>query len=212
MPSPVLVLTSRYLTVQPQPAQTFLTTAVEQGLPVALFTALLKRGEPGAYTFGAIDNSQFTGQVTFTDIDSSDGFWSFTPDGLAIGGQSLSANPSVLTGIADTGTTLLLTQEAVAEAYYARVPSAFFSDDHGAYLFPCSTDLPDFALLVNGYSATVPGDFINFGVLSDSTCIGGIQSASGLPFAIYGDVFLKSQFVVFDRSRASPRIGFAPQA
>lgn len=199
-------------TVTPRQAQTFFTTAVEQGLPLALFTALLKRGEPGAYTFGEIDNSQFTGDITFTSIDSSQGFWSFTPNGLTIGSTSVNVGAGLLTGIADTGTTLLLVQNSIAQTYYARVSGAQFSNSFGAYVFPCSAALPDFTVDINGYSATVPGDFINFGVVAGNTCFGGIQPASGLPFNIYGDIFLKSQFVVFDRTQASPRIGFANQA
>ncbi|KAJ4391832.1 hypothetical protein N0V93_005452 [Gnomoniopsis smithogilvyi] len=175
-------------------------------------TALLKRGEPGAYTFGAIDTSQFIGSITFTPIDSSQGFWTFSPDGLTIGTTTFSVPDGLLTGIADTGTTLLLVFDNIAATYYARVAGAQFSNTFGAYIFPCSAALPDFTVDINGYSATVPGEFINFGVVTGNTCFGGIQSASGLPFNIYGDIFLKSQFVVFDRTQATPRIGFANQA
>ena len=39
-------------------------------------------------------------------------------------------------------------------------------------------------------------------------CFGGLQSNAGIGLSILGDVFLKSQFVVFDQG--VPRIGFAP--
>lgn len=200
-------------TVRPQQAQTFFSTAVDQGLPTALFSSLLKRQEPGAYTFGEIDQSQFTGDITYTDIDSSQGFWSFTPESLSIGDETFTINPpTALAGIADTGTTLLLVDDAIVNQYYSGVPSATFSQAAGLVIFDCDETLPSFSLNIPGYQATVPGDFINFGVFTGNECIGGLQSSSGIGFNIFGDIFLKSQYVVFDRSQAQPRIGFAPQA
>ena len=40
-------------------------------------------------------------------------------------------------------------------------------------------------------------------------CFGGIQSNQGSGLTIIGDIFLKSQFVVYDRT--VPRVGFAQQ-
>jgi aspergillopepsin I len=53
---------------------------------------------------------------------------------------------------------------------------------------------------------------MNYAVASGSTCFGGIQSNSGIGFSIFGDIFLKSQYVVFDQTTGSPRIGFGQQA
>jgi aspergillopepsin I len=43
------------------------------------------------------------------------------------------------------------------------------------------------------------------------SCFGGIQSNSGVGFSIFGDIFLKSQYVVFDQTQGTPRIGFGQQ-
>lgn len=57
----------------------------------------------------------------------------------------------------------------------------------------------------------VPGSYINYAPVSDgsSTCFGGIQSDDGIGFSIFGDVFLKSQFVVFSDASGGPQLGFA---
>ena len=57
----------------------------------------------------------------------------------------------------------------------------------------------------------VPGDYVNYAPVSDgsATCFGGVQSDEGVGFSIFGDVFLKSQFVVFEDASGGPRLGFA---
>jgi aspergillopepsin I len=54
---------------------------------------------------------------------------------------------------------------------------------------------------------------MNYAPLSEgsTTCFGGLQSDAGVGFSIFGDIFLKSQYVVFDQSTGSPRIGFGQQ-
>lgn len=112
----------------------------------------------------------------------------------------------------DTGTTLLLLDDSVVADYYRQVSGAKNSNQYGGYVFPCSTKLPSFTTVIGGYNAVVPGEYINYAPVTDgsSTCYGGIQSNSGLGFSIFGDIFLKSQYVVFDSQ--GPRLGFAPQA
>lgn len=125
-------------------------------------------------------------------MDNSQGFWSFTADGYSAG----SAQGGSLSGIADTGTTLMLLSDDVVDAYWGQVSSA--SSSQGSYVFDCSASLPDFTLTVAGYDAVVPGDYLNYAPNGDGTCYGGLQSAGSIGFNIFGDIFLKSQVVVFD--------------
>jgi hypothetical protein len=59
----------------------------------------------------------------------------------------------------------------------------------------------------------VPGAYMNYAPVDSTgaTCFGGLQSSAGIGFSIFGDIFLKSQYVVFDASQGSPRIGFGQQ-
>ncbi|KAL8796279.1 MAG: hypothetical protein Q9195_001394 [Heterodermia aff. obscurata] len=194
-------------TVQPNQQLTFFDN-VKSSLTAPLFTVDLKKGEPGTYGFGTIDDSAHTGDIAYVPVDSSQGFWSFTSSGYAIGDGAVNSNS--IDAIADTGTTLLLIDDAIVSAYYQGVSGAKNDQSQGGYTYPCSATLPDISFQIGTYKATVPGSYVNYAPTDDSgtTCFGGIQSSQGIGFNIFGDIFLKSQFVVFDGSD-SPRLGFA---
>jgi aspergillopepsin I len=171
-----------------------------------LFAVALKHGQPGVYDFGFTDSSKYTGSIVYTDVDSSQGFWSFSVDSYTAGSRSGAG----FDGIADTGTTLLLLDDTIVSQYYSQVSGAKNNNNAGGYVFPCSATLPDFSVSISGYEATVPGSLMNYGSSGDGSCLGGMQSNAGIGFSIFGDIFLKSQYVVFDAS--GPQLGFAPQA
>ncbi|KAL4901637.1 aspartic protease pep1 [Aspergillus multicolor] len=188
-------------TVEPRAQSTFFDSVKSQ-LESPLFAVTLKHQAPGSFDFGYIDDHKYTGDITYTDVDSSQGFWMF----------SATAGETDFDAIADTGTTLIMIEQSIAEDYYSRVPFAYNNPFYGGWTFPCSTELPSFTITIDGYDAVVPGQHIKYAPVTDgsSTCFGGIQDNQGLPFSILGDVFLKSQYVVFDSE--GPQIGFAPQA
>ncbi|KAJ5719275.1 hypothetical protein N7493_007730 [Penicillium malachiteum] len=194
-------------TVKPKSQTTFFDT-VKSTLASPLFAVALKHNAPGTYDFGFVDSSKYTGSLAYADVDSSQGFWEFTADSYKVGTQSGGS----IKGIADTGTTLLLLDDEVVSAYYKQVSGAKESSSAGGYTFDCSATLPDFTVTISGYDAVVPGSLINYAPASEgsSTCLGGIQSNSGIGFSIFGDIFLKSQYVVFDSN--GPRLGFAAQS
>nr|AAB07619.1 aspergillopepsin F [Aspergillus fumigatus] len=187
------------------PSDYFLYTVKSQ-LDSPLFAVTLKYHAPGTYDFGYIDNSKFQGELTYTDVDSSQGFWMFTADGYGVGNGA--PNTNSISGIADTGTTLLLLDDSVVADYYRQVSGAKNSNQYGGYVFPCSTKLPSFTTVIGGYNAVVPGEYINYAPsLTQLYLLRRHQSNSGLGFSIFGDIFLKSQYVVFDSQ--GPRLGFA---
>ena len=199
-------------TVKPNQFPTFISNAMKQGLPQALFTARLKKGAAGTYNFGAINTAEYSGSITYTNVDSSKGFWTFTPTSYMIGSTAAKlASGVTLKGIADTGTTLLLLDSSIVSSYYSKVSGATMNSNYGGYVFPCKASLPSLTFIINGYKATVPGNYMSYAPVDSAgqTCYGGLQSNQGIGFNIYGDIFLKSQFVVFDRTKTAPRLGFA---
>ena len=196
-------------TVSPTPQKTFFSNA-KAGLPSPVFTANLKKGVPGTYDFGFIDASKHTGSITYVNVKTSNGFWEFTSNGYAVGSGAFTS--SSIDAIADTGTTLLYLPATVVTAYYRQVSGAQNSQQQGGYIFPCSATLPSITLGIGSYRAVVPGSYINYAPVDNTgtSCFGGIQSNAGIGFSIYGDIFLKSQFVVFNGA-ATPQLGFAPK-
>ncbi|KAL8676987.1 MAG: hypothetical protein Q9186_006547 [Xanthomendoza sp. 1 TL-2023] len=194
-------------TVKPTAQKTFFTNVLPS-LSAPLFTVDLKKAAPGTYDFGFVDESKITSKVTYVPVDSSQGFWTFTSSGFSIGGRPISSSP--IEAIADTGTTLLYLPDDIVNAYYGSVTGAKNDNEQGGFTYPCSADLPDISFGIGGYKAVVPGSYVNYAPVDDSgtTCFGGIQSSAGIGLNIFGDIFLKSQFVVFQGGE-NPQLGFA---
>lgn len=186
-------------TVKPTQQKTFFSNVIPT-LSSPLFTVDLKKGAPGTFDFGFVDGNKHTGQVTYVDVDSSQGFWTFDS----------TVNGTPISGIADTGTTLLYLPDNIVSNYYRQVRGARNDQQQGGYTYPCSATLPSISFNIGGYTAVVPGSYVNYAPVDESgqTCFGGIQSSSGIGINIFGDIFLKSQFVVFENG-GSPRLGFA---
>lgn len=162
----------------------------------------------GLYNFGFIDDTAYTGNITYTDVDSSAGYWMFTTSGFQIGDQAF--NTTAVSGIADTGTTLLMLPVEIVEAYYAQVNGSSYDATNSGYIFPCSVTPPDFTIGIEGGRIVVPGEYIRYSPIDSAgnSCYGGIQDDSDIGFAIFGDIALKSAFVVFEGGDA-PRLGWA---
>jgi len=203
-------------TIKPTAQKTFFENALAN-LAMPLFSANLKKAEAGNYNFGFIDKTEFTGDLTFINANTTRGFWEFEADGYAVSKSGTPAAAAQMQAmphlaIADTGTTLLLLPPDIVRGYYAQVPTAQNSTVAGGFVFDCGEQLPDITLAIDSYMSIVQGELINYApVGTGNLCYGGIQAADGLPFSIYGDIWFKSQFVVF-QGGAQPRLGFAPQA
>ncbi|KAI8088639.1 rhizopuspepsin 2 precursor [Halteromyces radiatus] len=159
-------------------------------------------GGGGEYVFGGINNDHVGGKFTTVNVDPSQGFWSIKVDGFSVG-SGPSRNP--FNAIVDTGTTLILLEDSVAQALGQAYGGQQNSD--GTFTIPCSTP-KDLTFSIAGTKFVVPGKDIIF-QNEGSTCYAGFASAGSIPFAILGDVFLKNVYTVFEQS-SSPTVQFAP--
>lgn len=151
--------------MKPTKQATFFDNA-KSSLSAPLFTVDLKKGSPGSYSFGFIDNSKYTGEIAYVPVDKSKGFWEFTASGFAVDGGSISSTS--IDAIADTGTTLLYLPDSVVNAYYGSVSSASYDSSQGGYTFPCGTTLPSITIAIGSYSAVVPGSFVEYAPIDQS--------------------------------------------
>jgi hypothetical protein len=108
---------------------------------------------------------------------------------------------------------MLIPPQAVKD-YYAQVKGSEMVAKEGGYVYPCSSvaTLPDITMAIDNIKIHVSGAYVNRGLSATGSgkCYGGIQNGSP-SLSIWGDIFLKSQFVIFDGGE-QPRLGFAHQS
>lgn len=184
-------------TVKPTQQQTWFSN-IKSRLAQPLFTARLKHQEVGSYNFGYIDSSQYTGEISYTPAFTDDlGHRLFNASGYAIADAEL--NDRVITGTADTGTSIVYLPLDVASDYWSNIDGAQKQQvAAGQYLwvFDCNTSLPTFSFGVGSGRITIHSDNINF-ASEQGSCIGGLGAIAG-DLAIFGDVAMKSGFVVYN--------------
>ncbi|KAI0658656.1 acid protease [Cubamyces menziesii] len=187
-------------TVQPEPVATPVENMINKKLinpPV--FTVKLGRGEEaGFYSFGFIDTSVTPNPITYTPVDNSQGFWQVQSTSWTLNGETKERSGN--TTILDTGTTLLLVADDVVDAIYGAIEGATYDDEQGGYKFPSNATIPEVSFAVGDTLYKVNPQDIAFGDAGDGYTFGGIQSRGDLDFDIFGDVFLKSVYVVFNQS------------
>lgn len=142
-------------------------------------------------------------------MNNASGFWQIAVTGYAVGtGAIQSSNINV---VADTGSTLMFLPTLDVLSYYSAVSGASLDLLQGGYTFPCTSTLPSLSVVIGGKTFTIPGSYLNYEQIPGSSkCFGGLQDGSGLPSLIFGDIFLKAHYAVFDSN--GPRFGLATQA
>ena len=182
----------------------------QQDIPESaeLFTAKLgswrdanepDKGE-GFYTFGFIDKDTVSAsgqEISYTPVDSSQGFWMIDSASAAVNGKTVSQSGN--TAIMDTGTTLALVSDDVCEAVYGAIPGATYDQQNQGWVYPSDTtvdQLPDVSIAIGDKQFIVQKEDLGFADAGDGTIYGGIQSRGDMTFDILGDTVLKGIYAV----------------
>ncbi|WEW56517.1 hypothetical protein PRK78_001962 [Emydomyces testavorans] len=193
--------------VRPIKQRTFFENVMPY-LASPVFATSLKHQVPGSYDIGYIDKRKHTGELVYTSVNNTEGFWGITLSGYQVG-NGTTVHMS-FDAVADTGTTLAILPDPLVRDYYSKVPGATHHLERVWYV-PCNTTLPDLGLVINdNYTVSIPGEYIRYSNPDPkvNNCYGGVQAARN--GAVLGSMFLKTQYVVFDYGQL--RLGFAAQA
>jgi aspergillopepsin I len=194
-------------TIKPKAQATWFENVRKQ-LAEPVFTCMLKRHAAGVFDFGFIDNTKYKGDIAYSTVKGQRGFWDFSISGYAV--DTGSTTPITASAIVDTGSSLWYAPSELVNAYWKKVPGAGFSAMQSGWTFPCSAKLPDIGIVVAGKKLIIAGTNMNYQSVGASTCFGGLQRNTNMPFSIFGDVFLKGLYVIFEQKPGSTqRIGFA---
>lgn len=168
-------------------------------------------GVDGELYLGGVDNSKFTGSLSWVPL-CSETYWKVKLDALLMNGQTVTAAPYA---ILDTGTSLLAGPKTDVAAIAASVGATPSSLNPNEYMINCSSipSLPQLTVVLGGVEYVLNGaDYtINVQNVECLFAMTGIDiPAPAGPLWIMGDVFLRKFYTVFDMG--GERLGFAPMA
>lgn len=177
------------------PQQKTLFSNLKAHLNQPVFTVDIKHQADGTFGFGFIDESKYTGNITYTNVDASDGFWTITSTGYAIGdGEFVPLNYS---GIVDTGGSGFSVPSDAFNAWKSQISDSTITAE---------TVLPDFIFGIGSSKIRVPG-----ANLKEKRANGTyrLTISDGGDGAFFGSPSLTNAFVVFEDGPNGPRTGWA---
>ncbi|XP_071357450.1 gastricsin-like [Trachinotus anak] len=184
-------------------------------LDANMFAFYLSRGgqQGSVLSFGGVDSSLYQGQIYWTPVTSQT-YWQIGVQGFQINGQETGWCSQGCQSIVDTGTSML-TAPGQLLGYIMQAIGAQ-QNQYGMYMVDCSqvNYLPTLTFVISGVSFPLPPSayIIQNGY---NACSVGITptylpSRDGEPLWIFGDVFLREYYSVYDRT--NNRVGFAAAA
>ncbi|KAH8879262.1 microbial aspartic proteinase [Thozetella sp. PMI_491] len=192
-------------TITPKGQTTGFLDSLKATLSAPVFTVDIKNNAAGTYNFGFINQSLYTGNISYSPVDTSLTYWNFTASGYAVGNGPFT--PLNISGAADTGTTLMYLPQSIVKDYYSKIATATRASS-GSWYADCAATFPSFTFSVGTTKITIPSKYMNQGVGRNDLCMGGLQSSDGFGINIFGDLAIKSAFVVFNAA-SPPSVGWA---
>jgi len=152
---------------------------------------------------GGTNHNHYTGSFTYMPV-TVEGYWQGSFDGISVNGQTVVGYE---TTIIDTGTTQVLGDTQSVQAIYDQIPGSK-NVGSGIWTIPCDFDTP-VSITFSGKEFPISASTFNLGPESpgSSTCVGGFGAVDGLPWWVFGDVFLQNVYTTFDLGKN--RVGFA---
>ncbi|KAF8938582.1 1,3-beta-glucanosyltransferase [Dissophora ornata] len=163
-------------------------------------------GGDGEFMFGSIDTSRFEGELTFLPITHRK-YWQIKVDGVQLDGGKMDLGIQGDT-IVDTGTTLLVFPIAQAKKINQAIGAK--SDPWEGWILPCGSNKEgtlDFSMGGSKFSVRRK-DLVREAVKDKKGwCYSAVTATPG-DVMIFGDVFIRNNYCVFDVGHLS--VGIAP--
>jgi len=181
----------------------FFDTLVAQGTVPQNVFAFGLWPEGARLDLGHIVAEAYQGEIAYSPVDPSDGFWTTSFE--------VSGAEGTQTGMIDTGTTLILGPPDVVTAIYKSLGVQTQTQNGEVYgVYPTNSP-PTITFTFNGKPFTISPDALSFQAHGDKTVAGLIGADVGVgPAWIVGDTFLQDVYAIFDKGNL--QVGFAVKA
>jgi aspergillopepsin I len=196
--------------VQPERQKTFFETLAPT-LQRNLFAANYRVDGKGTWDFGYIDESKYTGDITWAPVSGTQKHWQVDVGEYAVGQGSFSSEP-VGEVIVDSGSVLIYLPEAVVKDYYGQIPG-YVPTEGGSNTFPCNSTMPDLNFKVGSGVLTVPGREVNYASYDEAkgTCVGAITMQQNMKYSVLGSMWMRNYYVIHSNEDGALKMGFALQ-
>ena len=163
-----------------------------------------KEESGGEITFGGIDNTKYTGELTYVPV-SREGYWQFTLDGFAFDDEEICEDGCE--AAINTGLALIIGPARLVEILHIKIKAK--KSGNGQYIVDCNkvASLPAINFVIGEKKLQLTGNDYILNV--EGNCISGFEGLNSEdPLWILGDIFLSKYYSVYDYG--NKRVGFAP--